>query len=76
MRSHELVERIDEGLRKEIQSLTERYNAVLEERRKGEAEVQQRKQALDQARTTLVDLDSQLTDFVFALAGIGGSPNN
>jgi len=60
---------VAEGLEKEIRVIHEQVEAVLAEKRKGEASVRKRKEALAAAEQEIIRLESRLTDIVFALAG-------
>ena len=58
-----------EGLEKEINVIREQVEAVLEQKRKGEASVRDTKSQLEQLDAELGSLDSRLADMVFSIAG-------
>ena len=71
-RTETIKQAVAEGLEKEIVAIREEVEAVLAEKRKGEASVQQRKVALTQVEQEIGRLESSLTDIVFALAEDAG----
>jgi hypothetical protein len=58
-----------EGLEKEINVIREQVEAVLDQKRKGEASVRDKKKLLEHLDAELSKIDSSLADMVFAIAG-------
>ena len=63
-----LVESIDQGLQGEIQAVRDQAEAVLRDKERGEASVQERLRSLEQSRKKLTTLNSKLSDLIFELA--------
>jgi GTPase SAR1 family protein len=67
-----LAQSIEAGLQGEIQAVRDQVEAVLRDKRKGEASVQERITHLDNSRKNLTALNSKLSDLVFELAQMKG----
>ncbi|MFO5528537.1 MAG: hypothetical protein ACLBM1_12035, partial [Cuspidothrix sp.] len=60
--------KIDQGLEKEIQSIRDQVNSVLEEKQKGQSNVDQKLQELENIEKQMNQLDSKLDEFIAKIA--------